>query len=152
MKIYQSRYFHYEELVSPEFCELLFIDNKIYTIDIEKLIDIRIINGLNAIRDHFNRGVIVNNYLWGGSLKYRGLRPSNHDSAKLSKHKFGQAVDFNVKGLTSSEVVESILKNWNKFNKFFTRMENPNITVTWTHLDCASVEQSTLEKPYIFNP
>lgn len=58
----------------------------------------------------FNKPIIINDWHKGGSFSQRGLRCNMCELVKhkntvyLSAHLLGKAIDFNVQGLTSSEV------------------------------------------------
>lgn len=142
----RSKYFKIQELVSPELYKekgdmcWLFIDrNLIITLD--------------TLREFFDAPITVNNWLYGGNLKQRGLR-ANKDQIVVDKkryyvsqHCLGKAVDINVKGFTPEEVYDKIIKHHNKF-PYITRIENINNTPTWTHIDCANTDSDEL---VIFN-
>lgn len=135
----KSKYFKIQELVSEQVYKKygekswLFID--------EKLIKV-----LDLIREHFEKPIIVNNWLWGGNLHQRGLRANkdemvvNKKDYYISQHCLGKAVDFNVKGMTAQEVYEEILKSKDKFY-LISRIENIKNTPTWVHIDVANTEK-----------
>lgn len=86
----------------------------------------------------FKKPITVNNWHKEGPLSQRGLRCNQCDLVKnkkdiyLSAHCLGKAVDFNVRGLSATEVYEIIKKNIHKF-KYPIRLEkNAN---SWTHID-----------------
>lgn len=109
---------------------------------------------LDTLREHFKRPITVNNWLWGGALEQRGLRANkdplvaNKKDYYVSQHCLGNAVDFNVKGLSSKEVVDEILENKEKF-PLLKRIENPNHTPNWVHIDCMNTGDNDI---IIFNP
>ena len=134
-----SKYFKIQELVS----EAVY---KKYGDKSWEFIDTRLIKVLDLLREHFNRPITVNNWLWGGNLQQRGLRANkdelvaNKKDYYISQHCLGKAVDFNVKGLSAQEVYDEILKNKDKFY-LISRVENIKDTPTWVHIDCANVDK-----------
>ena len=137
--------FYYHELFSKGMYQ------KYSTSLLLKLIDFRIVNILETIRSDFNSPILVNNWFWKGSLKYRGFRPMSTDiGAKFSQHKFGRAVDFNVKNLSDDAVREFILRNEKKYYDLgLSRIENGKFTTSWIHIDLLENHQ---KKIIIFNP
>ena len=98
---------------------------------------------LDALREHFNKPITVNNYHWNGNLTQRGVRCIKcklvQDRLKsgevyASAHYTFQAFDFSIKGLSSQEIYDEILKNQHKF-PYIRRMENISYTPTWVHVD-----------------
>lgn len=138
----KSKYFRIEELVSPE----------LYKEKGEmcwQFIDKGLIQTIDSLREFFDAPITVNNWLYGGNLKQRGLR-ANKDKIVMDKknyyvsqHCLGKAVDINIKGYTVKEVYDKIVKHSNKF-PYLTRIENINKTPTWVHIDCANVDNFTI--------
>ncbi|MCF2626278.1 hypothetical protein I6E17_08945 [Fusobacterium perfoetens] len=134
----RSKYFKIQELVS----EAVY---KKYGDKSWEFIDTRLIKVLDLLREHFNRPITVNNWLWGGNLQQRGLRANkdelvaNKKDYYVSQHCLGKAVDFNVKGLSAQEVYKEIVDNKDKFY-LISRIENIKDTPTWVHIDCANVD------------
>ena len=135
----KSKYFKIQELVSK----------KVYDKHGEQawmFIDTKLIKVLDLLREHFNRPITVNNWLWGGNLQQRGLRANkdelvaNKKDYYISQHCLGKAVDFNVKGLSAQEVYDEILRNIEKFY-LISRIENIKDTPTWVHIDVANVDK-----------
>lgn len=133
-----SKYFKIQELVS----EAVY---KKYGDKSWEFIDTRLIKVLDLLREHFNRPIIVNNWLWGGNLQQRGLRANkdelvaNKKDYYISQHCLGKAVDFNVKGLSAQDVYKEIVDNKDKFY-LISRIENIKCTPTWVHIDCANTD------------
>ena len=137
----KSKYFKIQELVSK----------KVYDKHGEQawiFIDTKLIKVLDLLREHFNRPITVNNWVWGGTLEQRGLRTNLDELVKkktekgtlyISQHILGKAADFNIKGLSSQEVYEEILKNKDKFY-LISRVENIKDTPTWVHIDVANID------------
>lgn len=137
-----SKYFKIQELVS----EAVY---KKYGEKSWEFIDTKLIKVLDLLREHFNRPITINNWMWGGTLEQRGLRTNLDELVKkktekgslyISQHILGKAADFNVKGLSSEEVYKEILKNRDKFY-LISRIENIDNTPTWVHIDCANVDK-----------
>lgn len=133
-----SKYFKIQELVS----EAVY---KKYGEKSWEFIDYRLIKVLDLLREHFNKPIIVNNWLWGGNLQQRGLRANkdelvaNKKDYYISQHCLGKAVDFNIKGLSAQEVYDEILRNRDKFY-LISRIENIKDTPTWVHIDVANID------------
>ena len=90
------------------------------------------------IRSHFNKPMLVNNWHLGGDLKYRGYRPAfTRIGSKNSQHKLGNAIDFNIKGVSSDEVNFEIERNWKSLG--VSALEDKDYTKTWTHVDCRNL-------------
>ena len=134
-----SKYFKIQELVS----EAVY---KKYGEKSWEFIDTKLIKVLDLLREHFNKPITVNNWLWGGNLQQRGLRANkdelvaNKKDYYISQHCLGKAVDFNVKGLSAQEVYDEILRNIEKFY-LISRIENIKDTPTWVHIDVANVDK-----------
>ena len=143
----KSKYFKIEELVSKQVYEK-------YKEKCWEFINPRIINFLNQLREDLGKPIIINNWKSGGEFQQRGLR-TNKDPLVLNKtglycsqHCFGNAVDFNVKGMETKEVYDYIIKNYSNYKDYITRMENINSAPTWIHVDCANTDKNELT---IFN-
>ena len=135
----KSKYFKIQELVSKAVYEK-------YGEKSWEFIDERLIKTLDLLREHFNKPITVNNWIFGGNLHQRGLRANKDEIVKnksdyyISQHCLGKAVDLNVKGMTAQEVYEDILKNKGKF-PLIARIENIKNTPTWVHIDVANVNE-----------
>lgn len=134
----RSKYFKIQELVS----EAVY---KKYGEKSWEFIDTRLIKVLDLLREHFNKPITVNNWLWGGDLQQRGLRANkdelvaNKEDYYISQHCLGKAIDFTVKGLSAQEVYDEILRNIEKFY-LISRIENIKDTPTWVHIDVANID------------
>jgi hypothetical protein len=105
------------------------------------VMDDRILKTLDNLSMFFKLPIIVNDYCRGGILSYRGYRPTSYTACSdSSQHRFGRAVDFDVKGKSAEQVRQIILKNRYKF-PFITRMESD---VSWVHIDCANTGKSEM--------
>lgn len=111
-----------------------------------KLIDNRLIETLDFIREALNKPIIVNNWHKGGSFNNRGFRAFNSTvGAEKSAHKEGLAADFDVIGMEAEQVRE-----WLKDNAHILpypiRVESG---VHWVHIDLRAKEG---HKVYFFKP
>lgn len=97
-----------------------------------------VVTSMVFLRNWFDASITINNWHTGGKFQNRAYRvPDSNVGARLSQHKFGKAIDFNVAGLTSDEVAKRIMDNWDELrtNVSFTTIEDPAFTKGWTHLD-----------------
>lgn len=146
----KSKYFTIEEFVSPEVY-------KKYGESAWQFIDERLIETMDTIREYFGKPVTINDWVFGGNLKQRGLR-TNVDQIVIDKtlqnklyvsqHVLGKAADFNIAGYTVKEVYEAIKAN-SKLFKHIKRMEHIDSTPTWVHIDLANTGKEGI---YIFRP
>lgn len=141
----KSQYFKIQEFVSKE------VYNK-YAEKSWEFIDDRLIITMDTLRKELNKPIIINNWLWGGNLKQRGLRANkdeivtNKKDFYISQHCLGKAVDFNVKDMSSKEVFDFIMENLDKF-PFIKRIEDYRDTPSWTHIDVANTDKKGV---YVF--
>jgi hypothetical protein len=107
-------------------------------------IDPKIVAVAEFLRMHFKAAIIINNWHTGGERQYSGFRePECKIGAKLSQHRFGRAIDFNVQGMKPADVRAEILTSQQLFLDIgVTTMESGDFTPTWTHLDCRKVNDS----------
>jgi len=123
--------FYVDEFMHPTAYKLLgklsarLINNNIYVI-------------MQELRNDIGKPITVNNWVYGGRFKNRGLRlPFSTVGAWRSQHKLGNACDFHVKDFSPLQVYDFIMQNEDKYlNLGLTRMEDPRITRTWLHIDC----------------
>ena len=114
--------------------------------------DMRIVTGLQYIREQHGKPIKVNNWWDGGSLDERGLREfKTITGAKYSQHKFGRAVDSNATGLTTKEYFDLVMSHEKYLvdNQLITTIENIASTPTWLHCDC---RYTGLDHILIVNP
>jgi len=118
--MYKCKYFKAHELIPPD----------IYAKYGERaffLMDDRVLRLQDAIREEFGPAT-VNDYHWGGSREWSGLRtPDSPWYSKLSQHSFGRSVDSIRKVITAEEIRDHIKTNPKRW------------------LDAAGVESITLE-------
>lgn len=134
----RSKYFTIEEFVSPEVY-------KKYGSRAWQFIDDRLIETMDTIREYFGKPVVINDWLWGGDLKQRGLRANkdplvaNKKDYYISQHCLGKAVDFHVKYYTIEYVYNEIKAHPEVF-KHIRRIESIEDAKTWVHIDLANTE------------
>lgn len=95
-----------------------------------RFIQPQLYHALISSRAYFNKQHIINDWLWGGDFEFRGFRPHWYTGgARYSAHRTGNAVDYDVVGVTAREVREVIQRHpeWG-----FTRVE---AKVSWVHGD-----------------
>lgn len=104
------------------------------------IFDPRLLLTIDRIREKIGKPIFVNNWKEEGNLSQRGFRcpqcnlvktASDENRLYVSAHMTGQAIDFEVQGLLSSEVREWIIKNKNLW-PYPIRLEKD---VSWIHLD-----------------
>lgn len=128
---YQCKHFEIEELVPEE----------VYNIFRERswqFFNIVALKSLDGIRDFFDSPVTVNNWKYGGKFSYRGLRQRSCDvGAEYSQHRFGNAFDCDIKGVTAEEARDVIKAHRNDYRfQGITCLEED---VNWLHFDCRNV-------------
>jgi uncharacterized protein YcbK (DUF882 family) len=113
------------------------------------LIDSRLIDIAEALRQQLQRSIVINNWHLGGKYHESGLRDMNTDTgARYSQHKYGRAMDMKVEGMEAEEVRIYIRSNFVWLNALgLTTIENN--TPTWVHIDLRNTGLKTLnEIPY----
>ena len=86
----------------------------------------------------FNKPITVNTWHNGGGFSQRGLRcnmcqlVNSKMSVYISAHMLGKGIDFNVTGLTSDDVNQTVNDNVDKF-EYPIRLESN--TDGWSHID-----------------
>ena len=108
-----------------------------------QLMDNRITNFIDHLREALKKPITVNDWVWGGINQYRGLRDSGSDVySQYSQHTYGRAIDFTVKGMTSESVRQWIIANreldWIKPISFIED------GVSWVHCDVRDISSSDL--------
>jgi hypothetical protein len=137
--------FYLDELVPPE----------IYSQRGEKsiaLLDMRIVNGLQHLRELANVPFTINNWINKGIFDERGLRlPNTRTGAKWSQHKYGRAIDIDPQGMSIAGLFGILKANEKYFieRQWITAIENIEYTRTWLHIDC---RYTGLDHFYIVNP
>ena len=139
--------FRLEELVSKEVYELLG-DRAWLLLDMSLLRDLdKFVTDLKS--DTNCTAVIINDWLWGGNFNQSGFREhSSEVGAKGSWHREGGGDDLKFKGITALEAYNYLRKKQFKYPAI-KRVENPEVTKTWLHIDSKSGFGPGL---YKFNP
>lgn len=146
--VYTPEYFKAWEVVPPG----------VYRVFGERsfmFINTRVLWTLDAMRQYFDKPIIVNTYKSGklktlfGDFDERGFRsPASTTGAVLSPHKRGDAADLNVIGVGCPEVREEILAHQeHPAFRFITRIEAQ--TEGWLHFDVVNTRDT---KIITFNP
>jgi len=93
-----------------------------------KYVDKRIVDIVQFVRTKTNKVVVINNWHKGGTYSFRGWRPKNCKiGAKLSTHKTGKAVDFDIVGMTDKEVKDFVIKHQKELYDLGTIKEGEKI-------------------------
>lgn len=113
-----------------------------------RFIDPKLIEILKFLRDYYKSPIIINNYKFGGQLKNRGLRLEGLPFfRKYSCHSFGRAVDFNVKGVPSSQVWDDLFTMADDLKLLgLTAVERKEDTLTWTHITVSNFDGWNVEE------
>jgi uncharacterized protein YcbK (DUF882 family) len=103
-----------------------------------RLLDPRIFDIAQGIRDWYGTPITINNWHSSGTFQNRGFRAHNTNvGAIYSQHRFGRAIDFNLRNITPQKVYRDILDNQTHFmNLGISCMEDIRDTTTWVHVDC----------------
>ena len=161
-----NKYFYLHEFVSPS---LLAQKNP------ERFITPQMIGAATVIREHFNRPVKINSYGFFCAYleaamrsiyqKNRGARhylsqPKN--GATYSDHLYGNAIDFNVSGVSDAEVYAEICLGSSLYKKLndasgVNTIEDIEYTPGWIHIArrprlIAGEFHYKIEKPTIIKP
>lgn len=127
MTSYRPTHFRLEELVDPSTFRLL--EEKAWWV-----LDPRLLWTLDKTRDRYQRVVTVNDWLWGGEHTLRGFRPQGVAVGKPhSQHRYGRAIDLDVRGMPADEVRQDILANQD--DPAFVYITCLETDITWVHLD-----------------
>jgi hypothetical protein len=138
---YRCEFFNIRELVHPDI-------NTARGVRAWELLRPDMLEALDALRRSVGR-IVINNWSFGGSLKYAGLRPQTSDvGAIYSMHKYGGAFDLHPYDVTVEELYDHILNNADQYPAI-RRMENIEATPTWVHIDCANHDEPGLK---VFHP
>lgn len=91
------------------------------------LLDVRIVNAVDEIREHFGKPILLNHMM----LQLRGFRTAEEnyateDSAEFSQHMYGRAADIEIPGVVP-QVVADFAATLGLFTKVYP---------SWTHVDC----------------
>lgn len=113
------------------------------------VMDARILYTLDNVRNYFEKPVYVNNWDSGGTLDQRGFREDASTGVLFSQHRYGRAIDFDVKGMMAEEVRQAIIASAHMdIFRFITAMETG---ITWVHIDCRNMDRKN-GKINLFTP
>lgn len=138
-----SKYFLVEELVDEEVYSILG-DNAI------RLLDNRLIETIDKIREILGVPLICNNWCWGGSRDQCGYRSVKCNiGAEKSFHKRGMAVDLISIKMSAKDMREKLDKNKHLL-PYPIRIEkwDNNGEISWLHVDVS--ENTKGQKIYFF--
>lgn len=146
--MYQCKYFRLNELVSPG----VYAHFGIFA---WKFLNQGMLRDLDLLRELWGKPIIINNYAWGGSYKESGLRCNTDSIVKakktpyLSAHCLGLGFDIKPEYIKDlPDLIKCVQTNYHKFTTI-SRMENPQFTPSWLHLDGLGDRENHL---IIFNP
>lgn len=108
-----------------------------------KFIDERLIATIDVLKEHFPSGTItINNYYWGGSRQWSGLRTprSLKYYNETSFHSQGKAVDMLFSDYGSDQVRQYIRLN----PGFFPYIKGMEEGVGWVHIDVRNEDSMVL--------
>jgi len=112
-----------------------------------RLFDPLLLSTIDRIRERYNAPMTINNWSAGGPFSFRGFRPSDcTEGAPYSGHRRGQCVDFDVKGMTSEQVRQDILKNPDHIDFMFINAIEAG--TNWCHISTENVANRIM----VFNP
>jgi len=130
-RFYKPMFFAIQELCDPETYKTL--GEAAWM-----LFDPLLLSTLDRIRNRYGKPIVINDWVSGGKFKYRGFRPSNcTEGSPLSAHRRGQAIDFDVKGMTAEEVRQDIKKNQEHID--FMLINQVELAVNWVHISTANI-------------
>lgn len=131
-------HFCIEEFVSPRVF-------KKYGEDAWQFLDMRMLHTIYIVRELLGRRMTINNWKWGGKFTQRGLRSNLGYIFRskflkgimyLSGHVLAKGVDYDVEGMTGTEVREFLVRNQKKL-PYKIRLERnlKGKPIRWCHMD-----------------
>lgn len=132
-RFYKCTYFVIQELVDPETYAAL--GESAWS-----LFDTTLLSTMDRLRDRYKVPITINNWHKGAvnPFKSRGFRhPDSTVGAKLSAHKRGQAIDFDVYGMSAEKVRADIKANQEHLDIMF--INQVELGVNWVHISTANV-------------
>lgn len=117
------------------------------------------LHALLITRKGIDKPMTVNTWFWGGKFSQRGLRSNIQNIVRqitkslklyLSGHVLGEAFDFDVEGMTASEVRGWILDNRELYPMKIRleHLKNGN-EINWVHMD--TIQEEHNPDVYFFN-
>ena len=126
-------------LLDTSFIIQEFVPRRVYEVWGEKsiwFINPNMIRFAQWLKDRTGSTVIINDWCFGGSYQFSGLRPFDCKiGARLSQHRFGNAIDVKVKGWDAEDVRNLIIEHWKFLHETFGLTTMELDTPTWTHVD-----------------
>jgi len=98
------------------------------------------LTALDDIREFFNSPVTVNNWYSGGPFQWRGYRTPEQaarEGSPNSQHRFGNAFDLDIQGVSAEEARQTIIANKN--SPQLKRIQRLEGKVNWVHFDLKPV-------------
>ncbi|MFW6247426.1 MAG: hypothetical protein ACOC22_04635 [bacterium] len=116
------------------------------------VIDWRMLWTADAIREYFDKPIIINNWHLGGDREWSGIRFENSPYySRFSQHSFGRALDFVIPEMSAYDVRMTIINNPNeKAFQYITALEHYD-TMSWIHIDCRILIDNQ-ERFFVFKP
>jgi len=131
MNYYKCKYFQIYELIDP-------ITFHKWGEQAWMFFNPHILFSLDQIREYYGKPITVNTWFHGGEFSMRGLRPpTSNIGATYGQHRFGNAFDYDVKGLSAEQVRQDIIEHKDDLFKYVTCLE---ANVNWVHMDCRNIE------------
>lgn len=149
----KSKYFQPKELIQPSLFDHMTEEA------LMRCIGHDVCNHLDMLREDYEGAVIlsgkhktksdiqiyINGKYWGKEYKHSGLRSLNcPEGVENSKHKAGRAFDLKCKHL---DILNSLIFH-NHYRYHITRIEHPDYTPTWRHVEFDTYATSMI----IFKP
>lgn len=115
-----------------------------------RLFDPRLFAVINQLRGWIGKPFYVNNWSEGGNLDERGFRCIQCDTVRqaikenrlyVSAHMTGQAVDFNVEGMTAAEIRSYIISR----KRDLAHPIRLELDVPWVHIDTRPNDYNKIE-------
>lgn len=147
--MYKCKYFKIQELVCPHVY-------KKYGDKSWEFFSEEFLKDLDTVREVLGVPIIINNWHVNGQYKESGNRCQfcsivakkiTNKELNMSMHNLYRAFDLKPKNLEIKKAVEMIMDNVHRF-KVIKRIENPDYTLTWLHLDTKGHHKGIR----IFNP
>lgn len=147
--MYKCKYFKIQELVCPHVY-------KKYGDKAWEFFNKELLKDLDTVREVLGVVITINNWHIKGQYKESGNRcpfcsilakKIDNKELNMSMHNLCQAFDLKPKGLEIKKAVDMIMDNVHRF-KIIKRIENPNHTPTWLHIDTKGHHKGIK----IFNP
>ncbi len=102
-------------------------------------LDESMLMSLDRLREHYGL-MTVNNWYWGGSRQWSGLRiPGSPNYKPYSQHTFGRAADCLFEKYSAEEVRKDILSTPN--DSKFELISSIELDVSWLHFDVRNCER-----------